>query len=288
MKFTGSMLALSLSASSCAETARAYVHAVAAATGVRTAVQALQPASAACPTGPDVAPGAAPLPPLDLSNMRLWNYAGTWMASNWASQGPMPYRYDHVVRSKNKTATLLLDNAGAPQLKAYGGNPSKTSGFWEADVTLPKLRDGLVVAPLWLYNEKSREEVDIELAGRNGLQLTLHTYPGGVHTTDACKVFEGRDLSGERHRFAIALDEAAGIAEVYVDNRSVARFDRAKTKGFPSTELKPIIEMWAADPNNAGFVGWVGRWQPLAAGEKLEMTVWGYRYSPAAPRKPAS
>ena len=285
MKFAGSMLALSLSASSCAETARAYAHAAAA--RARTVVAAVQPENPGCTTGPDVAPGAGPLPPLDLSTMRLWNYAGTWMASNWASQGPIPYRYDHVQRSK-RSAVLVLDDAGAPQLKAYGGNPSKTSGFWEADVTLPKLRDGLVVAPLWLYNEKSREEVDIEFTGRTGLQLTLHTYPGGVHTTDACKVFDGRDLSGERHRFAIALDEGAGIAEVFVDNHSVARFDREKTKGFPTTDLKPIIEMWAADPNNAGFVGWVGRWQPLAAGEKLEMTVWGYRYAPAAPRKPAS
>ena len=214
------------------------------------------------------------LPPLNLSDMRLWNYNGAWMASEWASQGPMPYRYDHVGRAKNHAATLTLDNAGAPQLKAYSGNPSRTSGIWQADVTLPQTRDGLVTAPLWLYNEKSREEVDIEFTGRTGLQVTVHTYPGGVHTTDQCNPFPDVNFSGQRHLFTIYLDEAAGEVEVFMDRKSIARFGKA-SKAFPSTDLKPIIEMWAANPANPGFVSWVGRWQPLADREKLTMIVWG-------------
>ena len=37
--------------------------------------------------------------------------------------------------------------------------------------------------------------------------------------------------------------------------------------------------MWAADPNNPGFVSWVGRWTPLPPHDRLEMTVAGYRYA---------
>ncbi|WP_375396446.1 family 16 glycosylhydrolase [uncultured Sphingomonas sp.] len=222
-----------------------------------------------------------PLPPLDLSDMRLWNWAGKWHGSNWTNgMSPLPWMFDHIRKGKRGDVELFLDQAGAPELAAQNGTAAASRGLWEADVTLPQLRDGLVVAPLWLYDAASKDEVDFELAGRNGLDVTLHGARAGGMGQDQFRLFAGRDMSGERHRFGIKLDEATGYVEMYVDGVRVYRWDRGQAAVFPAKPLKPLIEMWAADPNNPGFVGWVGRWPGLASGERLTMTVHGYRYTP--------
>ncbi len=220
------------------------------------------------------------LPPLDLSDMWLWNWNGKWHASEWGNgMSPLPWKYDHVSQPAKADTTFTLDAAGAPQLQAMGGTPPATSGLWEADVTLPKLKDGLIVAPLWLWEPNSRDEVDFEYAGRNGLDVTLHAAVNGAMQQNTVRLFAGRDMSGERHRFGIRINQAQGFVEMYMDGTRVHRWDRAGMAFFVSQPLKPMIEMWAADPNNGGFVYWAGRWQGLTVGERLAMTVHGYRYT---------
>ncbi|MFO1256649.1 MAG: family 16 glycosylhydrolase [Sphingomonadaceae bacterium] len=220
----------------------------------------------------------APLPRLDLSAMRLWDYSKPWMASQWSNAlSPIPWRYDHVVARNDGSVSFFLDALGAPELQAVNGTPARTSGLWEVEVTLPRLRDGLIVAPLWLFNSQSRDEIDFEFAGRKGLDVTMHVYPGGVHQKFTARLFAGQDYSGRRVRFGIALDEKAGKATMLVNGVRVYTFDRAKTRYFVSTAMRPIIEQWAANPTKPDLVNWVGRWQGLGPGERIEMRVHGYR-----------
>lgn len=220
------------------------------------------------------------LPPLDLSGMRLWNYNAKWHASEWANAGgPIPWKADHVKPQPNGDVHLILDSAGAPQLQAVKGMTGYTSGLWETEVTLPQMQDGLIVAPLWLYHSGSKDEIDFEFAGTKGLDVSMHAYPGGVHKQKTVRLFPGQDMSGQRKRFGIRLDLQQGFADMYVDGQMVHRFDRTELGFFVSNPLKPFIEMWATDPNNAGFVSWTGGWKGLQPGERKVMVVHGYAHS---------
>lgn len=222
------------------------------------------------------------LPPLNLSDMSLWNWGGRWHASEWGNgMSPIPWHYDRVVQPAGKDTLFTLDATGAPQLQAMGGTPVYTRGLWETEVTLPRLTDGVVVAPLWLWDDASRDEVDFEFAGRGGLDVTLHAAVNGQMRQDTVRLFAGRDMSGQRHRFGIRIDDQAGLVDMFVDGVRVHRWERSKMAFFVSRPLKPMIEMWAADPNNAGFVGWVGRWTGLPNGQPLRMTVHGFGYTAA-------
>ena len=223
---------------------------------------------------------AEALPPLDLSNMAKWNWGGTWVASEWNNaNSPIPWRYARVQKNTNGETRFVLNNKGAPQLQGGGGTMAHDKGVWEVDVTLPQLRDGLVVAPLWLYNSKTRDEIDFEFAGKKGLDVTIHHYVNGKHFHKTVRKFAGTDFSNRRVHLAIKLDTAAGIADMMVDGQLVHRFGRQWLGYFTESPMKPWIEMWAANPNNSGFVQWVGKWQPLALNQNLTMVVRGYRYS---------
>lgn len=218
--------------------------------------------------------------PLDLSDMRLWNWNGRWHASEWANgMGPLPWRYDHVSQLNGKDTYFTLDVNGAPQLQAMGGTPVYSHGLWETEVTLPQLHDGVIVAPLWLWDDNSRDEVDFEFAGRNGLDVTLHAAVNGQMQQNTVRLLAGRNLSGQRHRFGIKIDDVAGLVDMFLDGVRVQRWDRSRMAFFVSHPLKPMIEMWATDPNNAGFVGWAGRWNGIEPDQSMQMTVHGYGYT---------
>lgn len=224
----------------------------------------------------------SPLPRLNFSDMALWNWNGKWHASEWGNwQGPIPWKYDHIVQAANGDTYFKLDNAGAPELQAMNGTASLTQGLWEADVTLPALKEGLVVAPLWLYDSESRDEIDFEYAGRRGLDVSMHVNVNGSMQRNTVRLFAGRDMSGQRHRFGIKMDQKKGFVEMYLDGERVHRWDRSTAKAFVSRPLKPWIEMWAANPNDAGYVSWVGKWTGLAPNQTLTMTVHGYGYNAA-------
>lgn len=222
----------------------------------------------------------APLPPLDLRDMRLWNSNGKWMASQWNNaSGPIPWRYDRIRKSHGGDTIFKLDADGGPQLQPMKGTPGYTRGLWETDVTLPKLRDGLIVAPLWIYHTESKDEVDFEFAGRKGLDVTMHVYVNGVHMHDGTRLFAGIDMSGQRKRFGIKIDEDAGYVEMYVDGVMMKRWDRKNMSYFITHPMKPWIEMWPTNPKNSGFVSWTGTWKDLAPKETLTMIAHGYGYT---------
>jgi hypothetical protein len=223
---------------------------------------------------------ATELPPLDLSDMRLWNWDGKWHASEWVNDmSPIPWKYAHVQQRPDKSVDLILDAGGAPQLQAMKGTDAHASGLWQTEVTLPQLRDGVVVAPLWLYNSGNRDEIDFEFAGRKGLDVTMHAYPGGKHRKQTVRLFEGQDFSSRTVRFGISVNMQAGEAEMIVDDLVVHVFRKADMGWFVTSPLKPWMEMWPANPGNTGFVDWVGRWQGMSGSDEMRMRIHGYAYN---------
>lgn len=222
------------------------------------------------------------LPPLDVSDMRLWNYGAVWHASQWDNDfSRIPWRSDHVSLAANGDVVLRLDRSGAPQIKSERRIAMADRGTWETEVTLPEMREGTVVAPLWLYNQDRREEIDFEFAGRKSLDLSVHAYPEGEHRKTTISVFTGMDFSDCTVRFKIVADIPAGWASLYVEDELVHRFERKELGYFVTGKTRPIIEMWAARDDHDGFVQWLGKWRDLPPGKALTMRVHGYRYSPA-------
>ena len=232
---------------------------------------------------PDSSPGSVPnpycrskptgdLPPLDVSGMRLWNYDASWHASEWDNSfSYIPWRSDHVIRANNGDVILQLDRSGAPQIKSGRRIAMADRGIWEVEATLPEMRQGMVVAPLWLYNEDRREEIDFEFVGTKGLDLSLHAYPDGEYRKRVVPLFRGMGFSNCTVRFKIVADIPAGWAEMYVEDVLLHRFEKEEVGYFVTGATRPIIEMWAARADDRGFVQWLGKWQGLSAGEALTM-----------------
>ncbi|MBX7483663.1 family 16 glycosylhydrolase [Qipengyuania qiaonensis] len=219
--------------------------------------------------------------PLDLSDMKKWDFAKTWHASEWANQfGALPWKYDHVLPQPDGNIVLILDSKGAPQLQAVDGTPASADGIWEVDVTLPQLRSGVIVAPLWLYNQKTRDEIDFEFIGTKGLQVTVHTYPNRQHSENAVQLFWGQNMSGRRMRLGIEVDQDGGTITMLVDGKVVHRFAKADLTSFPTSDMRPLIEMWAIKPSYANLVSWAGPWDGFGDEENMTMVVHGYTYRP--------
>lgn len=227
------------------------------------------------PPTSDAGPQLDPLQPLDLSDMSLWNWDGRWHASNWDHEfSDVPWVFDRV-GAYGDDVIFDLDTGGAPELKGQNQQYERR-GLWEVDVSLPYGQEGLVAAPLWLYNQDSRDEIDIEVT-RHGIELTLHAYHTGKHRTAHHIVADTAKISAERMRLGIDLDIDQGFVEFYIDGRTVHRFTKADhPDAFPTNSLKPIISMWTAKKDLGWAEGWLGKWN----GESAEMVIHGYGYTP--------
>lgn len=209
--------------------------------------------------------------------MSLWNWQGKWHASEWDNAfSDIPWRYDHVVQNIDGDTFFNLDPDGAPELKGQN-QPAQISGLWEADVTIPEAASGLAIAPLWLYNGTTKDEIDFEFVGTQGLQVNIHSYISGRHVQDPVMIPNTEHLAGQRVRFGIMADLEAGWIKLLVNDEVVHQYNRIDNPAaFPSSGLKPIISMWTAKSGLYWAEQWLGKW----AGGSATMTVHGYQYTP--------
>ena len=171
-------------------------------------------------SGLDLSPRTGDLPPIDISAMKLFDYSQPWHASDWQHAfSDIPWKFDHVTAS-GSDVVLILDPTGAPELKGVG-QEGHYRGVWEADVSLPEMREGFVAAPLWLYtkyNDGKAGEIDFEFT-RLGLQLTLHSEHTGSHQQHGVTVMAGQDWSRQRYKLGIRADIQAGYIEMFVNGK---------------------------------------------------------------------
>ena len=230
--------------------------------------------------GPDATDGGdgtntSDLAPLDLSDMALWNWSGKWHASNWDNAwSTIPWRYDHVTQDAGGNTHFIFDAKGAPELKAQNGHPYSTKAYYEVDVTLPEMRSGMVVAPLWLWHDKTQDEVDFEFVADKFLQVTIHSYRSGSHRSQEARM--SGDFSGQRMKLGIETDLAGGTINMFVNGQKVHTFYN-NTQAFPTGEMRPVMSMWTGD-KVSWAEAWTGPWGGFASGEQLVMTIHGYRF----------
>ena len=74
------------------------------------------------------------------------------------------------------------------------------------------MRPGLIAAPLWTFNDKAHEEIDFEIVGTKGLQLTVWASVNNQHKSVWVKWIELGDLSGKRYRLGIEYEEGKRVA----------------------------------------------------------------------------
>jgi hypothetical protein len=240
-------------------------------------------AATTVPIPADVGAKGCGLPPLNLSGMGLYNYKAAWTASNWANAGStIPWVYSHVKQSGNQVLERL-DATGAPELQAVQGTPARTSGLWQVDVTMPlKMREGVVVAPLWLYDNISKDEIDIEFVAARALTVSLHSWPGGVSKSQTVAVISNFNFSGRRLCLGINVHPTGGLIDILADGQVIYTWNRSKMSFFVNHPLRPWLELWAANPANTGLSAWTGKFAGFAAGDSMTLTVNGYSYTPTA------
>lgn len=226
---------------------------------------------------PAPAPPLAALPDFSDIQLRANNWNAPMSPSQWseAKLGGYDWRADHAVIASGALALSVSERASG-QVQTHT-NQFSEAAMWEVDVTLPMMREGLVAAPLWVFNNSTKDEIDFEVVGKKGLQLTLWSKVNGAHRQVWSTYAITGDLSGRRYRLGIAYFAGRSVG-FYVDGELVARVTpQDSPSGFPSTPLKPLFDIWVT---NGLDPAWAGRWTPLAPGERLTMTVHGYKAGP--------
>lgn len=207
----------------------------------------------------------------------LWNYTNPFFPSQWGEVKLGGYDW------KAANATIVNDELQLKVTEKASGQVQTNAAAmlsnarWEVDVTLPQMEPGLIAAPLWTYNNSTLSEIDFEIVGTDGLQLTIWANVGGVHTAVWSQQAISGDMSGERHQ--LAIEYASGSLVVFfIDGEEVARVTPADTLDghFPSGPQKPYFDLWVA---NGLDPAWAGAWVPLSAGEARTMILHGYAAS---------
>ncbi|UVK39156.1 family 16 glycosylhydrolase [Mesorhizobium sp. AR10] len=225
----------------------------------------------------DAKPVLDTLPDWSAVKLQLWKYNNPFVPSQWSEPklGGYDWKAANVKIVDGALQLTVSEKASAEVIS--GGKSDFSSAKWEVDVTLPTMKPGLIAAPLWTFNKDAHEEIDFEIVGTKGLQLTVWANVNNEHKSVWVKWILLGDLSGKRYRMGIEY-EAGKRVVFFIDGKEAAVVTPADTAGgaFPNKPMKPYFDLWVA----AGAVmdtRWAGKWQPMAPSEKLVMTIHGYR-----------
>ncbi len=222
-------------------------------------------------------PALDPLPDWSKVKLQLWKYNNPFFPSQWSEPKLGGYDWKAAnVKIVDGALQLTVSEKASAEVIA-GGKSESSSARWEVDVTLPTMRPGLIAAPLWTFNDKAHEEIDFEIVGTKGLQLTVWASVNNQHKSVWVKWIRLGDLSGKRYRLGIEYEAGKRVAFL-IDGEEAAVVTPADTDAgaFPDNPMKPYFDLWVA----AGSVmdpRWAGQWEPMAPTEKLVMTVHGYK-----------
>ncbi|WP_374389136.1 hypothetical protein [Brevundimonas sp.] len=212
----------------------------------------------------------APLP--DFSGVRLvpGDWRAPWTPSDWTEPKLSGYRWSpQEATVVGGALELRLRDGRTAQVQA-GDRAFSRDALFEVDATLPRMRPGLIVAPLWLYSRTTRDEADFEVVGTRGLTVTVYARGRSVWS----RLLIPGDLSGARLRLGLRY-QAGRRLSFLVDGRERAALSADDAEAFPRAPLKPLMELW---PTRA--VEWAGAWRAPSPGEALTLTIHGYRATP--------
>lgn len=211
----------------------------------------------------------------------IWGKWGmAWHSRGWneGSFHAAPSVYPNVTRLPSGAVKLAMNSYGEAGL--YSCALPKSSSFSvEMDIEILKARSGVVIAPLWGWNNVSGgTEFDFEIAGLNGLQINVHNMVNGSSKTLAKAVipkgWEG-DCTGKRAKFGLTY-KGGLFCSFTLDGIEVYRCDASNVPGgvMPSDPIGLLCSIWGYP----GGAGWVGPFTPFAPGEESALLIHGLSY----------
>ena len=185
-------------------------------------------------------PALGSLPDWSKVKLQLWKYGNPFVPSQWNEPklGGYGWKGENVKIVNGELQLTVSEKASAQVIT--GGKSDSASARWEVDVTLPKMRPGLIAAPLWTFNDKAHEEIDFEIVGTKGLQLTVWASVNNQHKSVWVKWIELGDLSGRQYRLGIEYVAGKRVAFL-INGNEAAVVTPADTAGgaFPSNPRTP-------------------------------------------------
>lgn len=277
-----------------------------------TAINALEAFYATTVPAAPPAPPPPPPPPAPPSGLTLFKATdvikhrygdSVWHPVEGFQSGKMQagwsFAFDALTVQPDGSLLHRLTNTQAAAIKWEGEKRlKKTQGHYATEATF-RTRPGVVFNPLWLFSEgdptNGGHEFDFEyMDGR--LEYNLHS-PGGYNMKSVYK-----DLDGHRCRWEIirrpgkCTMKVTSLKDGWTDSLEISpeiiagwkatranvpasvAFPKDTVAMFPMTELWVANQGWGLDPWNGDTTPWSGKWEPLSAGDSVDMVIHGYKF----------
>lgn len=201
------------------------------------------------------------------------------------------YAFENLIPQPDGSMIARIDGTTMSALKWERELAAqRLAANYKLEATLPDIRPGMVVAPLWLFSEgapdpnEAAHEWDFEFM-HDRLELNLHNGNGGF-LLDAIH----RDFSG--HRVLLEIDRVPGAVTMRLyDLTDGFGFERTFTPDmiaarasepnapeglrFPEAPMFPMMEFWVSNAE-----GWAGKAEDYGPGMRYDMILHGYSITP--------
>ena len=183
--------------------------------------------------------------------------SSTWQIADWANGGVFgcAWKPDHILYS-NGVMTISLDDQSNDQLNYTSGECRTVSSYsyGNFETSMKSAQGSGIVSSFFLYDYTSRDEIDIEILGKNPSQIQFNYFVNGQGGHE--KVIDlGFDSSAGFHNYKI--EYGSGYINWYVDGHSQWGVNDQGLNGggsMPSHPMKIMMNLW----NGIGVDDWLG------------------------------
>ena len=174
-----------------------------------------------------------------------------WAKGDWANGTPFNCGWlpDHISFSDGKMV-IKLDNVSSHD-KPYSSCECRTVsrlGFGTVEARLKAVKCSGVATTFFLYDDSTKDEIDLEFLGKNTQQLQTNYFNAGngghEHMIDL-----GFDASSDFHSYKIEWQSTS--IKWYVDGAVKYSVTAAP---LPSHQVQCMLSLW----NGTGLDGWMG------------------------------
>ena len=180
-----------------------------------------------------------------------------WQKADWSNGGVFgcTWKPDHISYSSGGM-NINLDDQSNNRMNHTSGEcrtiGSYSYGYFEA--SMKSAQGSGTVSSFFTYDDASRDEIDVEILGKNPSQVQFNYFANGQGRHE--KVIDlGFDSSAGFHTYAIEYGE--GFIHWYVDGQWQWGVDSQGLNGgssLPSHPMKIMMNLW----NGIGLTDWLG------------------------------
>jgi len=180
-----------------------------------------------------------------------------WQMADWANGGMFgcAWKPDHISHSSGGMS-ISLDDQSNDQLNHTSGEYRTISSYsyGSFETSMRSAQGSGTVSSFFLYDDTSRDEIDVEILGKNPSQIQFNYFVNGQGGHE--KIIDlGFDSSAGFHTYKIEYDESS--IDWYVDGRWQWGVNDQGLNGgssMPSHSMKIMMNLW----NGIGVNDWLG------------------------------